>query len=242
MIDDEADREALLGVTGAVGALSLRAFNALDSLTVETKGPADYVSRADREAETLARRLLADAFPGDPVLGEEQGGTVADRYWIVDPIDGSANFLSGLPVWAVSIARIENGRPVLGAIALPALGLIVSGGTRAAFSAKGEWPARVGSAPLAFGIGRNPHWPAEARAKLEAELESEGHHIVALGSCAASLALVALGRLAGYVEHHTRPWDAAAGHAICEAAGIASTLTQRGPDMFVDIEARLQKP
>ncbi|MBC6416711.1 MAG: hypothetical protein GDA47_02670, partial [Rhodospirillales bacterium] len=74
---------------------------------------ADYVSHVDRTAETLAVDMIKAAGPGDAVIGEENGGADGECCWIVDPVDGTANFLSGLALWAVSIAFVENGERCL---------------------------------------------------------------------------------------------------------------------------------
>ncbi len=216
-------------------------FLSLSSLTVETKGFADYVSHVDRTAETLAVDMIKAACPGDAVIGEENGGVDGACCWIVDPVDGTANFLSGLPFWAVSIAFVENGEPVLGAVTLPALQSRFTGGIDRPLECLGSLQNLPGAGAIAFGIGRNSTWPSEQRANLERRLEERGHHIVCLGSCAASLALVAAGRLGGYVEHRVRLWDCAAGHALCRSAGAYSRISNNGADGFVDIAASWQE-
>jgi len=109
----EAELEARLVAARAIvreaGGVALRHFRARDTLTVEQKGPQDLVSRADRESEATIRARLAVAFPDDSVLGEEGGGVEAERLWVVDPIDGTANFLKGLPYWCVALAFVADG-------------------------------------------------------------------------------------------------------------------------------------
>ncbi len=216
-------------------------FLSLSSLTVETKGFADYVSHVDRTAEAIAVDMIKTACPDDAVIGEENGGNGGERCWIVDPVDGTANFLSGLPFWAVSIAFVEAGEPVLGAVALPALQSQFTGGRDRPLDVRGNLQKLPGPGAIAFGIGRNPIWSRDERTQLECLLETRGHHIVSLGSCAASLALVAAGRLSGYVERRVRLWDCAAGHALCRSAGIDSHISNRGPDGLVDIAASWAK-
>ena len=98
------------------GDLAAGYFARRETLTRETKGPQDFVSVADREVEALIRTRLAEAFPEDGFLGEESGGGASERCWVVDPIDGSNNFLRGLPLWGVSIAYAIVGEPVIGLI------------------------------------------------------------------------------------------------------------------------------
>jgi myo-inositol-1(or 4)-monophosphatase len=94
------------------GEVLLAHFGRLDPASVEEKSKNDVVSIADRESEAVIRRVLLDVFPADRFLGEETGLTGADETapsWIVDPLDGTANFVRGFPHWAVSIARTRGG-------------------------------------------------------------------------------------------------------------------------------------
>jgi myo-inositol-1(or 4)-monophosphatase len=226
----------LAEVAETVGAFCLDKFRRLSTIRAETKGPADYVSEVDRGAEALTIRALGHRFPDIPVVGEEGGGIPADLYWIVDPLDGTANFLSGLPIWAVSIALIENGEPTLGAIALPALGILLVGGEGLPLGVTGDTGVIEGAA-IAYGVGRNPRWKREDRQTLEAQLEDCGHHVVCLGSCASSLAFVALGRMAGYVENGVALWDCAAGVALCRASGCDVAIYPSVVGGKVDVRA-----
>ena len=93
------------------------------ALTIELKGPQDFVTVADRDVETYIREEIARAFPGDHFLGEETAASFsgnAERLWIVDPIDGTHNFLRGIAFWNVSIAYVEDGVRTLGAVYDPA--------------------------------------------------------------------------------------------------------------------------
>ncbi len=142
-------------VTAEVGAFALGRFHRLAQVAVETKGIADYVSAVDRDAETLGRRLIRLAYPDDAIVGEEHAGEAAAEYWLIDPIDGTANFLSGIPFWAVSIAYVRDGEPVLGAIALPALDALFWSALDGPLHGSGALPQLPGRMPMAFGIGRN---------------------------------------------------------------------------------------
>jgi histidinol-phosphatase len=103
-------------------ALTLDRFGALD-LHVDTKPDLTPVTDADRSAETLLREALAKHRPDDPILGEEYGGTTvfSGRQWVIDPIDGTKNFVRGVPVWATLIALLRDGVPVVGVVSAPAL-------------------------------------------------------------------------------------------------------------------------
>jgi histidinol-phosphatase len=103
-------------------ALTLPRFGAVD-LHVDTKPDLTPVTDADRSVEADLRRLLSDARPDDAVVGEEYGGATefVGRQWVIDPIDGTKNFVRGVPVWATLIALLEDGVPVVGVVSAPAL-------------------------------------------------------------------------------------------------------------------------
>src|SRR4051795_2444814 len=103
-IDLDARVELASSLARDAGALALRYFNRELAYSAESKGDAqDWVSVADRSVEALCRTRLAEAFPGDAMLGEEAGGTIGERTWIIDPIDGTLNFVHGVRYWCVSI-------------------------------------------------------------------------------------------------------------------------------------------
>src|ERR1700730_10666092 len=124
------------------GDLAAGFFARRETLTRETKGPQDFVSVADREVEALIRTRLAEAFPNDGFLGEESGGAAGECCWVVDPIDGTNNFLRGLPLWGVSVAYAIASEPVIGLIYLPCVDRLYS-----AVRGQGAWcngiPIRV---------------------------------------------------------------------------------------------------
>jgi myo-inositol-1(or 4)-monophosphatase len=119
--------DTLTTILTEAGTQSLGFFNSLQARIIEAKSPGDLVSDADRAVELTIRRLLAQHFPTDGILGEEMGGTPAGRFWAVDPIDGTSNFLSGLPFWTISLGLMDQGEPVAGGIFAPALGLMAVG-------------------------------------------------------------------------------------------------------------------
>jgi histidinol-phosphatase len=116
------DLAVALALADEADAVTLNRFGALD-LQVDTKPDLTPVSDADRAVETGARDSLARARPDDSVLGEEFGGatSLTGRQWIIDPIDGTKNFVRGVPVWASLVALLENGVPTVGVISAPAL-------------------------------------------------------------------------------------------------------------------------
>ncbi len=213
------------------GAVADSYFSRLGSLTIKSKGAHDLVSEADVETETLIRQAIAQHFPADAFLGEEsgfaaagpEGGTGLDGgAWVVDPIDGTQPFLSGLPGWCVSIAFVHHGALQFGLVYNPPCRELFSGG-------KG-FPARVNDTPLAaspatdFSSGlvsigfsaRTPH--GFLFSSLTKLLAADGMFFRS-GSGALSLAYVGAGRLLGHVEPHMHAWDCLGAMAIIEAAG-----------------------
>lgn len=230
------DLTRLTAILTEAGTQALGFFNTLNQRTVESKAPGDLVSDADRAVEVTIRRLLSHHFPFDGILGEEMGGTPTGSFWAVDPIDGTANFLSGLPFWTISLGRMDQGQPVAGGILAPALGLMaVTDGTT--LRETGLAPGSRATDPSCIGMGRNPRWPAADRHAVEAAIEAAGLSPRLIGSCALSLMLVATGRLKGYIEPRAGGlWDCAAGLALCRAAGVPVAFHFH-PDGTVDVLA-----
>lgn len=145
MSDLPADLELALNLAARADAITRARFGALD-LHVEHKPDLTPVSDADLAVETALREVLAAERPADAILGEEHGGSpvLQGRQWVIDPIDGTKNFVRGVPVWATLIALLEDGEPVVGVVSAPALnrrwwaarGL-------GAHTAVGDHPARV---------------------------------------------------------------------------------------------------
>lgn len=118
----QADLDLALAMADKADEISLTRFRALD-LTVETKPDRSPVTDADRSVESSLKEMLKTARPADALIGEEFGvAGAAERTWIIDPIDGTANYLRGIPVWASLIALAVEGKPVLSVVSAPALG------------------------------------------------------------------------------------------------------------------------
>ena len=220
---DLAARLALAhSIADTAGALAVSFFEQRSSLQVEHKGLQDLVSKADRDVETLIRQRIGEAFPQDTILGEEHGGTPGESVWCIDPIDGTTNFLRGLPHWAISIGFVHQNVPQLGVIWGPTLAerFVAVRGKGATLNGK---PIRVSpvekldEAVVAFGSSRKTG-QAPYLAAL-GTLLSSGIEYRRLGSATHNLCQVACGRLEGYWEAKLSPWDAAAGLLIVTEAG-----------------------
>jgi myo-inositol-1(or 4)-monophosphatase len=191
----------------------------------------DVVTHADRETEALIRSMLADARPNDGFLGEESGAEVSSSglTWVVDPIDGTVNYLYGLPHYAVSIAVVEgepdplSWRALAGAVVNPASGeLFTAASGSGAFL--GEQQIRVAphvdlSQAL---VGTGFSYSAANRleqAAIIARLVGKVRDIRRMGTASLDLCAVASGRLNAYYERGLNPWDHAAGALIASEAG-----------------------
>ncbi|MEZ5826010.1 MAG: inositol monophosphatase [Geminicoccaceae bacterium] len=117
---DERFKEACR-IARAAGELALERFKSRGELQIESKGLQDFVSAADREVEDYIRNELSRLFPEDGILGEEGGGVETDRLWVIDPIDGTSNFLRGLPAWGVLLAFVVDGVTEIGITVLPVM-------------------------------------------------------------------------------------------------------------------------
>jgi histidinol-phosphatase len=140
----QADLSVAVELANRADAITLDRFGALD-LRIETKPDLTPVTDADEAVETALREILSRERPDDAVLGEEYGGTAvfAGRQWVIDPIDGTKNFVRGVPVWASLIALLEDGVPVVGVVSAPALSRRWwAGRGLGAFASIGGGPAR----------------------------------------------------------------------------------------------------
>ncbi|MFC6285718.1 inositol monophosphatase family protein [Nocardioides sp. GCM10027113] len=198
----------------------------------------DIVTRVDQESEDLIRRLILDARPDDGFLGEEghdEAGTSGVR-WIVDPIDGTVNFLYGIPQYAISVAAECDGVTVAGVVldvaadaAYTAVRTTSADGASLVDARREGVPLQVrGPAPLHQRlVATGFHYVTELRelqAAAVGRLLPRVRDIRRLGACALDLCHVAEGRLDGYVEEGVKPWDHAAGALVAEGAGARVEL------------------
>lgn len=207
------------------GELLLEHWVDRDRLEARAKRAGDFVSQADRDAEAHLRRALAAARPADGWLGEETGAQAGGaRRWIVDPLDGTTNFLHGIGHWAVSVALEVAGDLLLGVIRDP-----LRGETFAAVRDRGAMlngrpigvsgSTRMDAALFGTGIpfGTMPH--IDDHAADIARLVPHCAGVRRMGAAALDLAYVAAGRLDGFWERRLQLWDIAAGLVLLEEAG-----------------------
>ena len=206
------------------GTLGLTYFARLDDLTVTSKGHQDMVSEADRDLETFLRREIAKAFPDDGILGEEHGLTAGTSgyTWVLDPIDGTANFVNGIPAWSVVVACVTEQDTIAGVIHDP--------NAKETFAASLGGGATLNGRPMAasqatsltqgsVGVGLSNRVAWQPAVRLIHDLMAEGGLFFRNASGAVMLAYVAAGRLLGYVEEHMNAWDCVAGLLMIREAG-----------------------
>ena len=235
-----ANLNLMIKAARKAGRSLIKDFREVENLQVSSKGPGDFVSKADMEAERIIKEDLMNGRPTYGWLGEETGGTDgADptRRWIVDPLDGTTNFLHGLPHWAISIGLEHKGEIVSGVIfdaAKDELYWAEKGAgawmndRRLRVSGRRSMVEGVFATGIPFGA--NSTLPATV-ADL-ARLMPLCAGVRRWGAAALDLAYVAAGRYDGYGERELKPWDIAAGIILVREAGGTVEAVRDGGDIL----------
>ncbi|MBR0459934.1 MAG: inositol monophosphatase [Victivallales bacterium] len=211
-------------------------FSLLGQAEVFHKGRIDLVTVADQESESYIKEALHAAYPEIGFHGEEGGGSVYDqgRLFVADPLDGTTNFVHGLPLFCVSIAYVVDGQPQAGVVYAPYFDEFF-------WAAKGEgaWhdgrrihvstTANLVDAELEFGFSCVRAGLKPDTMPIASDFVYRAQCIRALGSAALALCYVADGRFDGFWEYYIRPWDWAAAQIIIEEAGGKLTDFRGGP-------------
>ncbi|AZO27406.1 MULTISPECIES: inositol monophosphatase family protein [Mesorhizobium] len=237
-------RSALLNVmvqaAMKAGRSLSRDFGEVQNLQVSMKGPGDYVSQADRKAEEIVFAELSKARPGYAFLMEERGaveGEDGQHRWIVDPLDGTTNFLHGIPIFSVSIALERQGQIVAGVVYNPAMDELYTaerGGGAFMNDRRLRVAGRTKLTDAVIGCGV-PHLGRGQHGNFLIELRNvmaEVSGVRRLGSAALDLAYVAAGRMDGFWETGLSAWDIAAGTLLIREAGGFVSDMDGGQDML----------
>ena len=238
-----ANLNLMMKAARRAGRSLVKDFREVENLQVSSKGPGDFVSKADREAERMIKEDLMGARPTYGWLGEETGaaaGADPTRRWIVDPLDGTTNFLHGMPHWAVSIALEHKGEIVYAVVfdaakdemfwAEKGSGAWLNDSRRIRVSGRRSLIEGV----FATGI------PFAAKKTLPAMLQDLARLMPAVagvrrwGAASLDLAYVAAGRFDGYWERELNAWDVAAGILLVREAGGMVTGLRDGQDPLED--------
>lgn len=209
----------------SAGNIIVRYADRLDRVKIEEKGHNDFVSDVDRMAEQAILQVLHKAYPSHAVIGEEFGGERDAEYvWIIDPLDGTRNFLRGFPHWAVSIALIHRGVLEVGVIYDPLRQELFTA-KRGAGATLENRRIRVNSLPNISGTLLGTGFPfrqpehREAYLRMFTAVFAQVGELRRAGSAALDLAYVACGRLDGFWEIGLKEWDIAAGALLIQEAG-----------------------
>ncbi|MEJ6392022.1 inositol monophosphatase family protein [Gymnodinialimonas sp. 2305UL16-5] len=210
-------------IAEAAGDLAQRLRRAPGGLEMRTKARLDFVTQADLACEQLLRQRIADAFPGDGILGEEGGfDGNSEAYWILDPIDGTTNFSRGMREWAVSVAYYDGCGLTHGVIAAPDLGILACASAGGQAHVNGEavdlTRCQPHSAPM-VALGYSAKMPLEQHLDRISRLMSAGIEHRRHGAATIGFLGVLLGWFDAYFEPQLNLWDTAAGSVLLSAAG-----------------------
>ena len=234
-----ANLNLMIKAARKAGRSLVKDFREVENLQVSTKGPGDFVTRADKEAERLIKEDLMGGRPTYGWLGEETGedaGQDPTRRWIVDPLDGTTNYLHGMPHWAVSIALEHKGEIVSAVVYDPAkdemfwaekgAGAWLNDNRRLRVSGRRVMAEAVFATGIPFGAKKT----LPATLKDLAALMPACAGVRRWGAAALDLAYVAAGRFDGFWERELQPWDIAAGLLLVKEAGGMTTGLREGTE------------
>ena len=211
-----------LGLAHEAGTLAMSYANNRERMATRMKGTQDFLTEADGAVETMLRARLSRIFPDDGFVGEEGGGEGAENLWIVDPIDGTANFARGDLQWCISIGFLHKMKPVAGIILAPVLGETFAARKGAGASLNGR-PIKVSGGidmkAASVEIGWSARRPFEEYVSLISKVGGMGASAKRSASGALGMCWVAAGRTDAYLELHINSWDVAAGIIIVTEAG-----------------------
>jgi myo-inositol-1(or 4)-monophosphatase len=224
------------------GAVIVRHMNRLDSLTIVEKGRNDFASEVDRLAEAEVVREIKRAFPEHAILAEEGGATAGrarTRFtWVIDPLDGTHNYLRGFPHFSVSIALLENDEPIHGVVYDPVRDELFTA-SKGSGALLNDRRIRVANRLGLQGALLCTGFPFRQRQHLDSHLAmtrallvADAEDIRRTGSAALDLAYVACGRIDAYWEMGLHPWDMAAGQLLVREAGGRCTDFAGGEDFM----------
>lgn len=206
--------------------LSLMRFQSHNDLKLDEKLEGDWVTEADFELQRFITYGIRQRFPYDVVIGEEGSDDFAFEKqetpcWVIDPIDGTANFVNGNPLWGVSIGLVSNGVPILGAISLPALSLGLVGGVNYGLRTLDGQPFnRTSSRAAVFATSAGASSNPQDTLPLATHIAEQGFQPVNYRCGTVGQLFAILGKVSGFIEIKTNYWDIAAGWALAQAAGL----------------------
>lgn len=240
--------QTVVGIAEQAGRLALGYFEKRRDLPVTSKAHLNLVTEADRAVESFIAERLHQAFPQDAIFGEEGTGRSGSsgRSWVVDPIDGTFNFVRGGDQWAVSIGLFEAGVPAFGVIHAPVRGVTVAGGNTC--------PPTLGGAPLpalapfvpgraAMAVGLDYGTPDDAQVEaLRFLMQDAGIVIRSCNSATIAMLEVATGEADAYLAMGDASWDVMAGWPILAAVGATASFDWRDVPLTAQLRFAIGKP
>lgn len=223
-------------------------FERLAEVPVESKGHLDLVTAADKAVEAFLIEALQQAYPEDGVFGEEGADVTgtSGRTWVIDPIDGTFNFVRGGDQWGISVGLYENGRPKFGVLRFPVRDETYVGGAGYGPTLNGmplKRPREMDRSRASVAVGFHPLLPVEMRMQtLRFLMEEAGLVMRCCGSCIASLMELARGQTDGYIGSGESSWDVMAALPIVEALGFESTVDWTKSDLGSQFRFAVGRP
>lgn len=233
VLDLDARASFCLELVRSAGTVALDGFVRRPEAQITMKGPQDFLTETDAAVERHIKARLAAAFPEDGFIGEETGGaTDVDQVWVVDPIDGTANFAREIPHFCIAVAFVAGGQTLIGAIYNPVLDELY-------FARRGQGATRNGTAIKVAGttradaacveLGWSTRIPTDQYVRGITAMLDHGANVRRGASGALALAYVADGRSDGYAEQHMNAWDCLGGLLLVEeAGGVVAPFLSRG--------------
>ena len=229
-IYDSIVPDAIEQLVRDAGTLALEHFHRLSSISVQSKGHLDLVTAADQEVERFLTERLHKVLPNDGIFGEEGSSVTgkSGRIWVVDPIDGTFNFVRGGDQWAISVGLYQGGRPEFGVIHAPARHQTLIGGRNLRPTLNGQpldpTPALVRSRAV-VGVSLHPSVPTPVRlAVMRFIMDDARMSFRFCGSATISLLELAVGQVDGYVGLGLSTWDVMAALPILSQLGVENTV------------------
>jgi len=225
-------------LTRKAGEKAVVYFESIGDLIVQQKGAQDLVSNADLEVEVFIRKHISESYPNDGIVGEEHANVegISGYTWVIDPIDGTANFLTAIPSWCVVLACVHDDQTKLGVVYEPSHNEMFWGAMGAG-AFLNDKPMKVSPSTNlnvgSTGVGMNGRTATNLTVSYIETLVDRGGVFYRNASGALMLSYVAAGRLIGYAEPHMNAWDCLAGQLlIAEAGGCVEN--QSANDMLIN--------
>lgn len=221
-------------IAAEAAALALGYFNRRDDIQVSSKKVQDFVSQADVAVEQFIRSQLAEHFPQDAIIGEELGGVLTDAAcWVIDPIDGTSNFLRGSPLWGVSLGLVEDKKPLIGVVVLPVLDEHFAAESGKGIFRNGQTfvrDSRFGDVQI-VSLGDSSDDKLDEAAAFYQGLRAADWSVQCYRCTTVGMVFAAKGITDGHLQRRTTLWDIAGGAVLCQEAGLETVVSFGSPSI-----------